>query len=132
MCTTFRFQHMGSRLMSTSRFDPLQASIVRRSSQERKSHNGENRSLNLPIQGMSCASRVPRVEGTRKQLTDIGEVVVSLGTNNAKVILDPAQARLAEMIRAIDKAASRLPRQKSRSPFMAGPVLRAWTKSTVP
>ena len=60
------------------------------------------RSLSLPIQGMSCASCVSHVEGALKEVPGTAEVAVNLGTNQATLTYDPAQATLADMIRAVD------------------------------
>jgi len=57
--------------------------------------------LALPVSGMMCASCVSHVEGALKQLPGVSNVVVSLGTNKASLVYDPAQVGLADMRRAV-------------------------------
>jgi len=61
------------------------------------------RSLSLPIQGMTCASCVAHVEGALKEVPGASKIVVNLGNNKATLTYDPAQATLADVIRAVDE-----------------------------
>jgi Cu+-exporting ATPase len=60
------------------------------------------RSLNLPIQGMSCASCVAHVEKALRGVPGVTDVVVNLATNKASLSFDPTQATLADLTRAVD------------------------------
>jgi len=60
------------------------------------------KSLNLPVQGMTCASCVSHVEGALKELPGVSNVVVNLATNKASLSYDPARVTLTDMARAVD------------------------------
>jgi len=48
------------------------------------------RTLELGVQGMTCASCVGRVERGLKKVEGVGDVVVNLATERASVVYDPA------------------------------------------
>jgi len=58
--------------------------------------------LNLPVQGMSCASCVSHVEGALKELPGVENVAVSLATNKASLTYDPSRVSVGDMARAVD------------------------------
>ena len=67
------------------------------------------KSLNLPVQGMTCASCVSHVEGALKELPGVENVVVNLATNKASLTYDPARASLSDMMRAVDDVGYAVP-----------------------
>ena len=67
------------------------------------------KSLNLPVQGMTCASCVSHVEGALKALPGVSDVVVNLATNKACLTYDPARVTLADMTRAVDDVGYTVP-----------------------
>ncbi|MGH2376846.1 MAG: heavy metal translocating P-type ATPase [Candidatus Limnocylindria bacterium] len=63
------------------------------------------RELVLPIEGMTCASCVRRVEKALSKVEGVREASVNLATEKAKVVLDPAAAPDLQRLRAaVEKA----------------------------
>ncbi len=60
--------------------------------------------IDLDIQGMTCASCVRRVEKALAKLPGVEQASVNLATARARVHLDPAQVRAADLYRAINDA----------------------------
>jgi len=58
----------------------------------------------LPIQGMTCASCVRRVEKALGRVEGVSEASVNLATEQAHVVFDPSRASLDSMRAAVDKA----------------------------
>ena len=54
-----------------------------------------NENLNIQIEGMTCATCVTRVEKALKKVPGVVEASVNLATEEAHVIVDPAQANAA-------------------------------------
>src|SRR5215471_18187712 len=58
----------------------------------------------LPIQGMTCASCVRRVEKALGRVEGVSEASVNLATEQAHVVFDPSRAALDSMRAAVEKA----------------------------
>ncbi len=58
----------------------------------------------LDLQGMHCASCVGRIEPSLKKVAGVADANVNLATNRASVTYDPAQASLAAVVAAVEKA----------------------------
>ncbi len=63
--------------------------------------NGE---VTLPIEGMTCASCVRRIEKALNKVECVQEATVNLATEKAHVVFDPAQTSVDQMRAAVDKA----------------------------
>lgn len=59
--------------------------------------------LNLPIEGMTCASCVLRIEKALKKVDGVGEAVVNLATENASVKFDSTRTDKLKLKEAIEK-----------------------------
>ncbi|OGU32249.1 MAG: copper-translocating P-type ATPase [Ignavibacteria bacterium GWA2_55_11] len=64
--------------------------------------------LSLPVQGMTCASCVVRVEKTLTKLDGVQNANVNLATEKATISYDPAQTSLETLARAVDEAGYKL------------------------
>src|SRR4051794_37239982 len=72
--------------------------------QEPNVDSGESRELSLPIEGMTCASCVRRVERALGKVPGVQEATVNLATEKAKVRFDPAIVAVEQLDAAIEKA----------------------------
>jgi Cu+-exporting ATPase len=70
--------------------------------------------VTLPIEGMTCASCVRRVEKALGKVEGVREASVNLATERAKVSFDPATATLEQMRAAVEKAGYRLGAPEAR------------------
>jgi P-type Cu+ transporter len=70
------------------------------------------RSISLPVQGMSCASCVGRIEKVLRAVPGVSEVVVSLATNKASLSFDPARASIADLARAVSDVGYAVPQSE--------------------
>ncbi len=69
-----------------------------------QSKNVNNRSITIPIEGMTCAACSRAVEKTIEKLDGVSQVSVNLATNKAKVEYDPNKVRISQIKDAIIKA----------------------------
>jgi Cu+-exporting ATPase len=60
--------------------------------------------LSFPIEGMTCASCVRRVEKALTKVPGVQEASVNLATERASVVFDPAQAGIDALRAAVEKA----------------------------
>jgi P-type Cu+ transporter len=60
--------------------------------------------VSLPVEGMTCASCVLRVEKTLKKIEGVSQASVNLATNRAMIELDPALASLETLRDAVQNA----------------------------
>ena len=58
--------------------------------------------VELPVQGMSCASCVATVEGGLRRTPGVREAAVNLAAERASVIFDPRSVRLEDLIKAVE------------------------------
>ncbi len=65
------------------------------------------KSLQIGVQGMTCASCVGRVERALKKIDGVSEASVNLATERAKVTFDPDQVRREQLIEAIERSGYR-------------------------
>ena len=81
----------------------------------------------LPIQGMTCASCVRRVEKALGKVEGVSEASVNLATEQAHVVFDPSRASIDSMRAAVEKAGyavGALP-EPSAAAAAATPIARA-------
>ncbi|MDQ7829186.1 MAG: heavy metal translocating P-type ATPase [Armatimonadota bacterium] len=67
------------------------------------------RRIELPVEGMSCASCVAAVEGGLRQVPGVVDAAVNLAAERAAVLFDPAQAGLEDLIRAVERTGYQVP-----------------------
>ena len=60
--------------------------------------------MTFPVRGMHCAACVGKVEGALASVLGVSEAAVNLATERATIILDPAQADVAALQRAVEAA----------------------------
>src|SRR3954470_6622886 len=65
--------------------------------------------VTLPIEGMTCASCVRRVERALLKVEGVRQANVNLATEKANVVFDPARATLDELRAAVERAGYRTP-----------------------
>ena len=58
----------------------------------------------LPIEGMTCASCVNRIERFLKKTPGVEQAAVNLATERATVLVDPGTAGRDELVRAVEAA----------------------------
>src|SRR5687768_6965471 len=62
----------------------------------------------LPIEGMTCASCVRRIEKALHRVEGVRDASVNLATEKAKVVFDPSIVGLGELSSAVEKAGYRV------------------------
>lgn len=65
-------------------------------------------SLTLPVEGMTCASCVLRVEKALKKVGGVQTANVNLATENVSLTFDPAKVKLEELSSAVENAGYKL------------------------
>ena len=71
------------------------------SSGERKKHPGVIETLTLPVDGMTCASCVARVEKALKKVDGVTAAAVNLATEKATIEFDPGKATIEKLQAAV-------------------------------
>jgi Cu+-exporting ATPase len=79
---------------------------------ERPAEAPDIRHLSLPIEGMTCASCVARVEKAVRAVPGVHAVSVNLANERADIDLDPARAQPADIAAAIARAGYSVPEQE--------------------
>jgi Cu+-exporting ATPase len=79
----------------------------------------------LPIQGMTCASCVRRVEKALGRVEGVSEASVNLATEQAHVVFDPSRASLESLRAAVDKAGYTIGAVPEQSPGISDTPLSA-------
>lgn len=84
----------------------MEAPLEKVSAQPKKKKflSGPTEKKTLPIQGMSCASCVVKIENSVKKLDGVVDIAVNLGTEKATVEYLPNQVTLEQIEKAISKA----------------------------
>ena len=77
-----------------------------------KDTKGTTRQLNLPIEGMTCASCVAHVEGALKDVPGVSSVNVNLTTEKANLELGNGDVSPQELVKAVDEAGYAIPVEK--------------------
>ena len=77
-------------------------------SEEHKMNNQAIKSLTLPVEGMTCASCVARVEKALKKVEGIGEVNVNLATEKVTLSYDPSLADVSKFSKVVEDAGYKL------------------------
>ena len=84
---------------------------------------GSTQTLTLPVEGMTCASCVLRVEKTLKKVDGVKEASVNLATEKVTLTFDPSAVELSKLAGAVDEAGYKLivpvERQPSEDPHAA-------------
>jgi len=71
------------------------------------------KNLTLPVQGMHCASCVNTIERSLKKVNGVQAAAVNLAAERATVTFDPALAKPADLVTAIEKAGYQAPVEKA-------------------
>jgi len=71
---------------------------------EPKGLPGQIQTLNLPVEGMTCASCVARVEKALKKVEGVSTAAVNLATEKATVAFDPAKVTLERLQAAVHES----------------------------
>jgi len=88
-------------IVSTMEASPEEVSVQPR---QKKRVTGPTEKETLPIQGMSCASCVVKIENSVKKLEGVVDINVNLGTEKATVEYLPGKVGLDEIKKAVSKA----------------------------
>ena len=81
----------------------------------------------LPIEGMTCASCVNRIERFLKKTPGVEEAAVNLATEKATVRVDPGVAGRDELVKAVEAAGYEVrPRPRRRRTRRPGPLPWSW------
>ncbi len=64
--------------------------------------------MTLPVEGMTCASCVRRIEKALSKVEGVQEATVNLATEKARVVFDPSKAGLDQFRAAVEKAGYKL------------------------
>ena len=62
------------------------------------------REVSLPIDGMTCASCVRRVEKALMKVEGVSDASVNLATEKAKISFDPSLVQIVDLTAAVEKA----------------------------
>ncbi|WP_080692147.1 heavy metal translocating P-type ATPase [Brucella anthropi] len=85
----------------------------------------KNAAISLPIEGMTCASCVGRVEKALKAVPGVSDAVVNLATEKASITADASIDRAA-LVKAVEKAGYEVPASflavPAAAPAASGPV----------
>ncbi len=76
----------------------------------------DKRQVSLPVEGMTCASCVARVERALKKVPGVSQATVNLATERATVEFLPGQVAIADLRRAVDDAGYRLGELAAEAP----------------
>ncbi|MGH9486699.1 MAG: heavy metal translocating P-type ATPase [Terriglobales bacterium] len=71
-----------------------------------------NKEVELPLEGMTCASCVRRIERALAQAPGVSRAQVNFATRRARVDYDPAQGTVAGMVAAVRAAGYEIPQAK--------------------
>jgi len=74
------------------------------------------RRLDLPVQGMTCASCVATVESGLRRTPGVEEATVNLAAERASVVFDPQTVRLEDLIRAVEDTGYAVPVERVTVP----------------
>lgn len=77
-------------------------------SEKQKMNNLRIKSLSLPVEGMTCASCVARVEKALKKVEGISEVNVNLATEKVTLSYDPALTDVTKFTQVVEDAGYKL------------------------
>jgi Cu+-exporting ATPase len=75
--------------------------------------NNSVKTLTLPVEGMTCASCVLRVEKTLKKVDGVQEASVNLATEKVTLTFDPTKIELPKLARAVEEVGYKLVLPKS-------------------
>ena len=77
--------------------------------------------LMLPVEGMTCASCVTRIEKALKKVPGVQEANVNLATEQARVVFDPAVAGREQFSAAVEKAGYKVGAERAPEPVVQMP-----------
>ena len=84
----------------------------------------------LPIEGMTCASCVNRIERFLKKTPGVEEAAVNLATEKATVRVDPGIAGRDELVKAVEAAGYEVRAEAPAGAMGRRPGPRAWSWSS--
>ncbi|HCV43432.1 MAG TPA: heavy metal translocating P-type ATPase, partial [Bacteroidetes bacterium] len=76
---------------------------------------GYIQTLSLPVEGMTCASCVARVEKALKKVDGVQKAAVNLATEKATIVFDPSHVNITQLKKAVDDAGYSLVVQESKA-----------------
>ncbi|MDI1480224.1 heavy metal translocating P-type ATPase [Polyangium sp. y55x31] len=82
------------------------------------------RRIDLPVEGMTCAACVRRIERALLATEGVHEAKVNLVTRTATVTYDPATGKTESLVTAIERAGYSVPRQAAAPETSAAPAER--------
>ena len=71
---------------------------------ENIAHKVKMEKISLPVEGMTCASCVARVEKSIKKVDGVKDVAVNLASEKATISLDKSKVNIAEIKKAVEEA----------------------------
>jgi Cu+-exporting ATPase len=77
----------------------------------------ENKNISLPVEGMSCASCVSKIEGSIGKINGVEQVSVNLATEKANITFSNSQVDLGQVVDAVDDVGYRIPVEKITLPI---------------
>src|SRR5919199_2898086 len=77
--------------------------------------------LMFPVEGMTCASCVTRIEKALKKVPGVQEANVNLATEQARVVFDPAVAGREQFSAAVEKAGYKVGAERAPEPVVQMP-----------
>ncbi len=77
---------------------------------------GKETRWTFPVEGMTCASCVARVEKSLSRVEGVSRASVNLATNTATVMADPEKTRMASLVSTIRDSGYEVPVQKTEFP----------------
>lgn len=82
--------------------------------------SGMIKKLSLPVEGMTCASCVARVEKSISKLEGVSNVSVNFATEKASFEFDPQKTSISDVAASVEDAGYKLIIEKSKMPEAAG------------
>jgi Cu+-exporting ATPase len=79
--------------------------------------SGKEARWTFPVEGMTCASCVARVEKSLSRVAGVSRASVNLATNTATVMADPEKTRMASLVSAIRDSGYKVPVRRTEFPL---------------
>ncbi|MGQ0569296.1 MAG: copper ion binding protein, partial [Armatimonadota bacterium] len=77
---------------------------------------GDVKRIDLPVEGMSCASCVARVEGGLQKTPGVSEAQVNFASERASVSFDPGRVNVQDLVAAVHGAGYGVPKERITIP----------------
>lgn len=105
--------------VATFKYDPMQSSIDQVIGAVKDAGYGvEVETATLPVQGMTCASCVSRIEDALRKTEGVIDVSVNLATERVTIKYSPIEVTLPDLKRAIRDAGYTVPEVKTEKEFV--------------